>query len=236
MKYVCLLPLLGLSAGPLDRVKVYLQLLDGQMESIYRNNDEYNGFSQTKRTRITQVQTEIYDESGRESMDPMALGVRYVEIELICRDMTDKAKRLREQNLAVLTTDQKEKLKALEAAVALAPTGSEAQYANLLGELSQAPYNFNTSASWGGASYGYAGTITGCRSSIPGLPGGPPSVVERVNAPGNGSGNQSVDRQPAANAVPHLRSGDFVTPVNLKGMDAVGQGGRGLVGAGTGSH
>jgi hypothetical protein len=238
MKYTCFLFLLSLTAGPLDRVRAFLQLSDGQAETIYRNNDEYNSFSLEKQARIARVQTEIYNESGRDSLDPMALGVRYVEIELICRDLTDKAKRLREQNLAALTPGQVEKLKALEAAVSLAPTGSEAQYANLLGELSPAPFNLNTSSSWGSTGFWYVSGVSGCRGSDPSLAGGRLGglPVEGVNAAGNGMRNQRIDRQPAADAVPHIRSGDFVTPVNLQGVDAAGKGGRGLVGAGTGSH
>ncbi|MCL5745913.1 MAG: hypothetical protein M1541_18640, partial [Acidobacteria bacterium] len=47
----------------------------------------YNGWSMEKQNRIRQVQSEIADETAKEDLDPGAIGIRYAEIEAICRDL-----------------------------------------------------------------------------------------------------------------------------------------------------
>jgi hypothetical protein len=43
-----------------------------------------NRWSSEKQNRVSQVQTEIGDETAKSSLDANAIGVRYVEIETIC--------------------------------------------------------------------------------------------------------------------------------------------------------
>lgn len=106
---------------PLTLVKEFLQLSDSQAQSIFANNDEFNRWSAEKQTRIWQVQNEIADETGKEPLDPNALGIRYAEIETICRQMKDQANLYRTRNLDVLDQEQRTKLKVLEEALRLAP-------------------------------------------------------------------------------------------------------------------
>jgi hypothetical protein len=144
---------------PLSQIKEFLQLTDSQLQTILTNNDAYNQWSAGKQNRIQQVQTEIAAETGKSPLDPNALGIRYAEIETICREIKDKANEYRSRNIDVLNQDQKPKLKLLEDALKLAPVISEGQYGNLIGGLSSAPYGFT------GNSIGYGGSLFGAAFS-----------------------------------------------------------------------
>ncbi len=102
-------------------------------------------------------------------MDPNALGIRYAEIESICRDMKDRATEYKARNLGVLNPDQKAKLKVLDDAIALLPVISEAQYGNLLGGVNPPPFVFTSnSASIGGTIIGgIIGPTIGCYLPFP---------------------------------------------------------------------
>jgi hypothetical protein len=97
-----------------------------------QNNDAFNQFSSGKYSRIYQVQAEIGQVTQASPIDPMALGVRYGEIEEICRELRTNAAQSQQQNRAVLTDVQKTKLQALLDAIALMPVISEGQADNLL--------------------------------------------------------------------------------------------------------
>ncbi len=156
---------------PLGQVKEFLQLSDSQLRTILTNNDEYNRWSSEKQSRIERVQSEIAGETARDPLDPNALGVRYAEIETICREMKDQANQFRTRNLAALSADQKTKLKVLEDAVKLAPVIAEAQFGNLIGGSTSAPYTFtSTSIGIGGGSVigGIIGPLGGCYMPFPG--------------------------------------------------------------------
>ncbi|MCZ2078565.1 MAG: hypothetical protein LC130_26665 [Bryobacterales bacterium] len=156
---------------PLGQVKGFLQLSDGQLQTILTNNDEYNRWASEKQTRIRQVQTEIAEETGKSPLDPNALGVRYAEVETICREMKEKANEYRTRNLEVLSQDQKTKLNVLEDAIKLAPLISQAQSGNLIGGTSYAPLFFtSTSASFstsGAVLGGVIGAASGCYLPFP---------------------------------------------------------------------
>lgn len=110
----------------------YLGLTNSQALQISKNNGSYTELVAQKNARIWQVQAEISEETGKDPIDPSALGVRYMEIELICRDISKAGDDLRKSNLALLTDAQKVKLTALEEAMKLAPVYTAAQSANLL--------------------------------------------------------------------------------------------------------
>jgi hypothetical protein len=115
------------------------------------------------------VQSEIADETGKSPLDPNALGIRYAEIQAICREMKDRANEYQTRSMNVLNQDQKTKQKVLEEALKLAPVISEAQYGNLIGGSTSAPYAF-TSASLGiGGSVigGIIGPVNGCYLPFP---------------------------------------------------------------------
>src|SRR5437867_10752431 len=71
---------------PLAQAKDFFQLSDAQLQAILTNNGDYNQIAITKQTRISQLQTEIAAETAKDTLDPMALGSRYAEIETICRE------------------------------------------------------------------------------------------------------------------------------------------------------
>ena len=74
----------------MGELRQYLQLSEGQMTTLGRNITDYRRWSDTKIMRIQEVMTEIAKETEQPTLDPMALGVRYAEIEAICRDMRDQ--------------------------------------------------------------------------------------------------------------------------------------------------
>ena len=68
------------------------------------------------------MSVEIAAETARENLDAMALGLRYLELEVNCREVTEAFGKLRTQNLALLNDSRKVKLKVLEDALKLSNT------------------------------------------------------------------------------------------------------------------
>src|SRR6266542_696023 len=100
--------------------------------SFAQVNTDYFQFEQQKNARAAQVQSEIALEIVKPSLDPMSIGLRYVELEAIRRELTDRRKQLSDNLQGVLTADQRTKLKALTDAMALQPMIAAAQCENLL--------------------------------------------------------------------------------------------------------
>ena len=161
---------------PLAQIKNYLQLSDSQYQTILSNNQQFNDWSGAKQSRIFQVQNEIALETAKDTLDPMALGVRYLEVELICRDIKQKTAATQTINAGVLTDQQKSKLKTLDDAVKLAPVISDAQNARLLaGSFPIGAYAI-TSVYTGSFLTGIPNSLNGCNSQSPPvllLPGSP---------------------------------------------------------------
>lgn len=146
-----ILPFLLLSAArgqlrPIPTLQQYLELADSQVQAILRNNDDYNHYAQEKQRRMAQVQREIAEETAKEWLDSAALGIRYAEIEVHCRQLKEEAEKILRNNLDVLNDAQKAKLKVLEEAMKLMPAISEAEWTNLLGTYQRPPYFFNSSS------------------------------------------------------------------------------------------
>jgi hypothetical protein len=127
-------------------VQDFLQLTDAQARNILGNNEQYNRWARDKQARIAAVQTEITWETDSETLDPHALGLRYMEVELICREMLEQAKEFRTRNLALLTADQRSKLKALEDAVSVIPLLFQANSGNLISGITNLPQASLTNA------------------------------------------------------------------------------------------
>jgi hypothetical protein len=155
---------------PLGQVQQYLQLTDAQLQTILANNGEYNQLAATKQTRISQLQTEIATEAAKEALDLMALGVRYAEIETICRELKDQAGTYQQKNAAVLTDPQKAKLQAPQDAMNLAPIISDAQSGNLIGSSAYPPLFFTSTSAFtstsGAVLGGIIGPVGGCYSPL----------------------------------------------------------------------
>lgn len=146
-------------------LRLYLELTDTQIDAITFLNAEYERFAQTKRRRMNQVQQEIAEETAREPLDPMALGLSYAELEASRRQLNAELARTRSRIRAVLSEPQSMKLKALEDVIKLLPIYSEAVQVNLLEPVA-----------WGPAPV--ASGITSCFGVITSEPSGP-----RVNEP-----------------------------------------------------
>lgn len=153
---------------PLGRIKAFLQLSDVQLQSLLTINDEYNRWAFGRQSRIAEVQAELVEETDRSPLSPYAIGIRYAEIETICREMRDEAYKYRTYNLNVLSQDQKARLKVLEEAMQLFSVVLEGQSGNLIGTLSHAPPYF-TSAMAGfsiDSDGGFVGPANGCHARL----------------------------------------------------------------------
>lgn len=115
----------GLSAQE-SAVDRFLQLDRAQRETILRNNAQHTRWQREKEERVSRVRGEIFEEAGRSPLDPVALGLRYAEIEAICREIDDREAQLVKVNRDVLNEAQRIKLAALEEAMKLAPTANAA--------------------------------------------------------------------------------------------------------------
>lgn len=94
--------------------------------AIERNNESHRDWRDQKERRIYQVRGELAEETQRSPLDPTGLGLRYAEIEAICREIDDREKQLVVVNRNALNEEQKAKLAALEAAMQLVQTGNQA--------------------------------------------------------------------------------------------------------------
>lgn len=120
-----------LSYFPAD-LKQYLNLTDAELAFIQQASSDYSQVASAKQLRITELQNEIAAETQNDQPDPMALGVRYAEIESIRRDLASQLASLRDKLRASLDDAQRSKLTALNDARNLQPIISDAQCENLL--------------------------------------------------------------------------------------------------------
>ena len=97
-----------------DPLKKYLELTDPQVSEILAKNERLGQFRGAKQQRQFAVQFEIAQETQRATLDPMAIGVRYLEIETIRREIEAESKKMTTEIQALLTPTQKTKLMALE--------------------------------------------------------------------------------------------------------------------------
>ena len=117
----------------LAQIREYLALTEAQFNRIQQQNNDFSRWSFTQSQRMFEVQREIGVETARQPLDPVALGLRYAEVETIRRVIAERNAKLVPDNIAVLTDMQKMKLKALEEAMRLAETaGSEARAIRLV--------------------------------------------------------------------------------------------------------
>lgn len=113
-------------------LKLFLALTDEQVKLIADKNIEFNRFVAEKNRRQRQVQAEIAAETRKETLDPMALGLRYMELELIRREIRAAEDKLRTDLRKALTAEQNAKLDALQKALELLPLYQQAAAVHLL--------------------------------------------------------------------------------------------------------
>ncbi len=150
---------------PFQQVKTYLGLTDAQVTQIALNLNDYGRLVSQRQQRMFQVQLEIQVETAKSPLDPAALGIRYAEIETICRNVRDEGIAAQNRNLGILTDTQKAKLKALDDTYKLYPIISEAQNAGL---LSAPPPYFRYGTQYGAPGVTFIGmfspaVLSGCQ-------------------------------------------------------------------------
>lgn len=114
------------------QLKEYLGLANEQAGQIAALNNAYYAYAAGKQQRMAQVQREISEETAKDPLDPMALGVRYAEQEAIRRDLADRQGDVRQKAVALLTDPQRARLKSLDDASKLQLIIAQAQSANLI--------------------------------------------------------------------------------------------------------
>lgn len=110
----------------------YLELTQAQVTQINRLNNEFRQFQAEKLIRTSQVQRELGVEMRRETLDPMAIGLRYVELEAIRREMESEQRRTREAIQETFTPAQRNRLAALQEALRQWGLACEAVQHNLM--------------------------------------------------------------------------------------------------------
>lgn len=125
---VCAQTLTALSAELVS----YLQLTPQQVTDMGKIQADWIAFQSSRFQRMSQVQIEIAQETQRSPLDPMALGLRYAEVETIRRELTTENAAVGERMRGLLTEAQKNKVKTLEEAAKLLPLISQAQCTQLL--------------------------------------------------------------------------------------------------------
>lgn len=141
----------------------YLELTPQQAAAISQLNSTYMNFNMQKAQRGGQVQAEIAQETAKPTLDAMALGLRYLELEAIRREMNSEREKTVAAVQNILTAPQKAKLTALQQALSMYSTACEAVSYNLF--TPQPDRWFNTS--------GFASFLLGDVISFPNvLPSG----------------------------------------------------------------
>lgn len=123
------------------QLKTYLELTDDQVTSIKKANADLNTFRITKLQRQFQVQDELARETAKQTPDPMAIGLRYVELEAIRRELQTEQQKTATAVQNVLTAPQKVKVAALQQALLLYPTACSAIEQNVLQTAAPVPTN-----------------------------------------------------------------------------------------------
>ena len=117
-------------------LREYLALTDDQLQRIDAANQEYNAWVFAQEARIARVQEELAGVTASTALDALAIGVRYVEIEAICRTIAERRIELGATTNAILTPAQRTKVEALREALKLLPVIQQSQALRLMGGTS----------------------------------------------------------------------------------------------------
>jgi len=139
----------------------YLELTPQQVLELARIQTEWSRYLAAKSRRVAQVESEIRQATQAPVVDPMALGVRYLELEAICRESRDTDRKYREQARKLMTVQQMTRLASLEQAYRLMPVIAEADAAKLV-DAPMPGLNLGLLGAQGARAY------PGCRFSAPG--------------------------------------------------------------------
>lgn len=117
---------------PYPQLARYLELTAEQQAGLLRLQTEWRRYLLEKQRRVAEVERELAQETNAKVPDPVSLGVRYAELEAICREARDHDNQTIEGARKLLTAPQLTKLQSLEAAYALLPVIAEADSAGLM--------------------------------------------------------------------------------------------------------
>jgi hypothetical protein len=143
-----------------------IQLTAAQWERVADEGNTYQRFLAEKFQRLSAIDRELRIEQLRPTPDPMALGVRHVEIASICRESTDRQILLRQNLRKVLNAEQLVRLAQLEAGKAMLPAINEGQQILFLDtEVKEAANPFGDLQPGWRASRGFGELLPGCPQS-----------------------------------------------------------------------
>ena len=113
----------------------YLQLSEQQAQEIMANAARFAAEQKPIYERVNTLNREIESETRRAAPDKGALGTRYREIELLCRDSETPRRGLYERQMALLSASQRERMQAIEGSDQMAVLAWQAEGFNLLPPL-----------------------------------------------------------------------------------------------------
>ena len=181
MKYAILVCLVALCfpaaaqisdpGGPIQidafpQLSSYLQLTGEQTLTLVKINGEWNQYLTQKRVRVSQVNRELDEVAKQDTLDPMAFGVRYAELESICREAKDRRSQYRQKTRDMLTATQTQKLQILEQAFSLSPVILEAHDSNMMGheiKITDPRPGLSSGTGLWGINPNYVDLLPGCR-------------------------------------------------------------------------
>ena len=145
--FVALLPLASAQIGinPFyaaqvpPQLRTYLELTEDQATAITRLNTDLASLMSTKAQRQAQVHRELAEETAKETVDAMALGLRHTELEAIRREIAAEQLKTGQAVQNQLTRAQKMRLAALQQALQLYPLACDALTSNLLSVPARVP-------------------------------------------------------------------------------------------------
>jgi hypothetical protein len=120
-------PMFSQIGFPIDsELRRYLNLTTAQLEQLQRNMQEFRQSQSPTATRLSTVNQEIAAETRKPTPNPLELGLRYQEIETICREQDGPRMAAHQKQRQVLTEEQRALLLALSENQRLAPFASMA--------------------------------------------------------------------------------------------------------------
>ena len=112
--------------------QAYLGLSDEQVRVLGGGKRDFGEWMQTRCARAVVVQDELTEETARSPLEPMALGVRYAELEMMRREIEERGLALVAVHVGSLTEGQRGRLAELERQMQLADVGDEARVLQVL--------------------------------------------------------------------------------------------------------
>lgn len=122
---------LGAQPHP-SSVAAFLELTPSQIAQFTRNLEEYTEWYVAKYERGQVIYAEVAEEIARDGVTPLALGLRYAELETIRREIVDRDRSLLALHPSLLSPSQMARLQTLIEARRLASLGFQAECLRLV--------------------------------------------------------------------------------------------------------